>query len=272
MKTTLIEVLVMVALATITQGCAALPFLPMIPSLLMAPAPMKNARAQAAKPMTQDPEIQKAIREPEGMPGDRGVDITQQDRVSFQPAAEGSIAMRVGAVDMVSDVKARSVGDIVTVNVIESMSSQSQGSTSLSHKGSISGGIPNLLSGTEWLGQHYPLLNINSLVSGSSDSSNTGSGVMTAGDTFTATVSSVVVAVNPSGTLSIRGDRQVRVNGEDDTIRLSGVVRPEDLDSNNMVSSTLVANLQVSMVGEGQIRDKQGNGLGTRVFDWVWPF
>ncbi len=95
---------------------------------------------------------------------------------------------------------------------------------------------------------------------------------MSAGDTFTATVSSVVVAVNPTGTLSIRGDRQVRVNGEDDTIRLSGVVRPEDLDSNNTVSSTLVANLQVSMVGEGQIRDKQGNGLGTRLFDWVWPF
>jgi len=115
MKTTIVEVLVMIALGTILQGCAALPFLPMIPSLLMTAMPGKSARAQQAKPMTQDPEIQQAIREPSGAPGDRGVDITQQDRVSFQPAAEGSIAMRVGAVDMVSDVKARSVGDIVTV-------------------------------------------------------------------------------------------------------------------------------------------------------------
>jgi flagellar L-ring protein precursor FlgH len=271
MKTRILAILIVIAVGTIVQGCAAIPFLPLIPSLLTTPMPSKSKPIEN-KPMTNEPEIQAATVAPAPTPGDRGVDIPQQDRVSFQPAAEGSIPMRVGAVDIVSDLKAHSVGDIVTVSVVESMSSESKAATSLSHKGSISAGMPNLLSGTEWLSKHYPLLNINSLVSGSSDSSNTGSGDMSAGDTFTATVSSIVVAVNPSGTLSIRGDRQVRVNGEDDTIRLSGVVRPEDLDSNNQVSSTLVANLQVSMVGEGQIRDKQGNGVGTRLFDWVWPF
>ena len=76
--------------------------------------------------------------------------------------------MRVGAVDIVSDDKARSVGDIVTVNVVESMSSESKAATSLSHTGSISAGLPNLLSGTEWLSKHYPLLNTSSLVNGSS--------------------------------------------------------------------------------------------------------
>jgi flagellar L-ring protein precursor FlgH len=81
-----------------------------------------------------------------------------------------------------------------------------------------------------------------------------------------------VVAVNPSGTLSIKGDRHVRVNGEDDTIHLSGVVRPQDLDPNNMISSSQIADLEVSMLGQGQIRDKQGNGLGTRLFDWLWAF
>jgi flagellar L-ring protein FlgH len=275
MKTILAEVFLFAALGTILQGCAAaIPFLPMIPSVLMAPLPSHSSDPKPIenKPMTPDPEMQAAITAKSPTHGDRGVEIAQQDRVSFQPDAEGSIPMRVGAVDTVSDDKAHSVGDIVTVNVVESMSSESKAATSLDHKGSINAGLPNLLSGSEWLGKHYPLLNINSLVNGSSDSSNSGTGDMTAGDTFTATVSSVVVAVNPSGTLSIRGDRQIRVNGEDDTIRLSGVVRPEDLDSNNSISSSLVANLQVSMVGNGQIRDKQGAGVGTRVFDWVWPF
>jgi flagellar L-ring protein precursor FlgH len=275
MKTTFVEILLLITIGTIIQGCAAaIPFLPMLasaPSLLMAQLPFRSHPAES-KPIAQDPELQQAIIATPRIAGDKGVDIAQQDRVSFQPASEGSIPMRVGAVDIVSDVKARSVGDIVTVNVVESMSSESKASTSLAHKGSISGGIPNLLSGTEWLGLHHPQLNINSLVSASSDSSSSGSGAMSAGDTFTATVSSIVVAVNPSGTLSIRGDRHVRVNGENDTIRLSGVVRPDDLDSNNMVSSSLVANLEVSMVGEGQIRDKQGNGVGTRMFDWLWPF
>ena len=164
------------------------------------------------------------------------------------------------------------MGDIVTVSVVESMSSESKAATSLAKKSSINAGMPNLLSGTEWLSKHYPLLNTSSLLSASADNSSTGSGDMSANDTFTATVSSIVVAVNPSGTLSIKGDRHVRVNGEDDTIRLRGVVRPEDLDSNNMVSSTLVADLEVSMTGQGEIRDKQGNGAGTRIFDWLWPF
>jgi flagellar L-ring protein FlgH len=61
------------------------------------------------------------------------------------------------------------------------------------------------------------------------------------------------------------------VNGEDDVIHISGVVRPEDLDSNNSISSGLVADLEVSLLGQGQIRDKQGNGIGTRLFDWLLP-
>jgi flagellar L-ring protein precursor FlgH len=279
MKTTIVEVLVLIAIGTIVQGCAAaIPFLPAlasaVPGLLMMPmgSSHKNETIGDTKPIERDPAIQQAISAPAAIPGDSGMLIPQQDRVSFQPAAEGSIPLRVGAVDIVSDLKARAVGDIVTVNVVESMSSESKAATSLGKTSSISAGMPNLLSGTEWLSKHYPLLNTGSLINGSSASSTTGAGDMSANDTFTATVSSIVVAVNPSGTLSIKGDRHVRVNGEDDTIRLSGVVRPEDLDSNNMVSSTQVADLEVSMTGQGEIHDKQGNGLGTRAFDWLWPF
>jgi flagellar L-ring protein precursor FlgH len=278
MKIRFLQAALLISIATMVQGCAAaIPFLPALaalPGLLMTQVPSgkKAETIGDTKPIERDPAIQQAISAPAAIPGDAGMLIAQQDRVAFQPAAEGSIPLRVGAVDIVSDLKAHAVGDIVTVNVVESMSSESKAQTSLAKKNSISAGMPNLLSGTEWLSKHYPLLNTSSLFSGSADNSTTGSGDMSAGDTFTATVSSIVVAVNPSGTLSIKGDRHVRVNGENDTIRLSGVVRPEDLDSNNMVSSTLVAELEVSMTGQGEIRDKQGNGMGTRVFDWLWPF
>ena len=279
MKIKFLVAAVLIWAATMVQGCAAvIPFLPAlagaIPGLLMTSVSSgkKPETVGDTKPIERDPAIQQAISAPAAVPGDSGMLIPQQDRVAFQPAAEGSIPMRVGAVDIVSDLKARSVGDIVTVSVVESMSSESKAATSLAKKSSINAGMPNLLSGTEWLSKHYPLLNTSSLLSASADNSSTGSGDMSANDTFTATVSSIVVAVNPSGTLSIKGDRHVRVNGEDDTIRLRGVVRPEDLDSNNMVSSTLVADLEVSMTGQGEIRDKQGNGAGTRIFDWLWPF
>ena len=99
------------------------------------------------KPMTTDSEIQQAITAPGQVSGDRGVDIAQQDRISFHPAAEGSIPLRVGAVDLSSDEKARSVGDIVTVDVVESISSEAKAATSLAKSSSISARLPNLLSG-----------------------------------------------------------------------------------------------------------------------------
>jgi flagellar L-ring protein FlgH len=279
MKMKFLAAALLLAIGTMTSGCVAL--LPILPALASIPgglmmmgsaAPKKTETIGDPKPIVHDADLQQAISSPSAISGDSGMLIAQQDRVAFQPAAEGSVPFRVNAIDLVSDLKARAVGDVVTVNVIEAIDSESKAATTLSKTSSINAGMPNLFSGTEWLGQHYPLLNTNSLIGASAASATAGSGDMSAGDTFTATVSSIVVAVNPSGTLSIKGDRQVRVNGENDTIRLSGVVRPQDLDSNNMVSSALVADLEVSMTGKGEIRDKQGNGFGTRMFDWLWPF
>ena len=212
--------------------------------------------------------VRKAIATPPD--GDAGVMIAQLDRVSFQPGAEGSIPLRVAGVDLVSDVKACAVGDIVTVNVAEAIASEAKAQTSLENKRSLSAGMPNMFGVAESWAKKNPMVNLSSLLNGSTDNASTGTGDMAAADTFTATVSAIVVAVNPSGTLSIKGDRHVRVNGEDDTIHLSGVIRPQDLDSNNMIPSSQVADLEVSMLGQGQVRDKQGNGVGTRLFDWLW--
>jgi flagellar L-ring protein precursor FlgH len=272
MKNKILEIAMLLTLAIFGNACAVIPFIPMmasVPKLFVSPPKPPEPVAEAT-PRPPDPVVTKAISA--APVGDAGIMIPQLDRVAYQPNAEGSIPLRVAAVDLVSDEKAHSIGDIVTVNVSESISSEAKAGTSISKSSSISAGLPNLLSGTEWLSKHYPLLNTSSLINGSSANSTTGSGDMSAADTFTATVSAIVVAVNPSGTLSIKGDRQVQVNGEDDTIHLSGVIRPEDLDSNNMIASSQVADLQVSMLGKGQIRDKQGNGIGTRIFDWLWAF
>jgi|GEM_PF-1663527 flagellar L-ring protein precursor FlgH len=267
------------AFALAVQGCAGVvPFVPMIahatPRILF-PNHGHSANAPSDPPDPPDPAIEKAVSAvPAAVagPADRGAYIGQQDAVAFVPDSPGSIPLRVSAVDMVSDYKAHAVGDIVTVKVVESINGESSAKTDLSNKRSIQAGVPNLFTATESLAAHNPLLNLVDMIQGSSNNSATGSGDMTAADTFTATVSAVVVAVNPGGTLSIRGDRQVRINGEDDTIHLSGVVRPEDIDSNDTVASQNVADLRVSITGSGEIRDKQGDGWGTRVVDWLWMF
>jgi len=261
------------ALAIAAQGCAVVPFLPLIAAAPKALLPPPQAVSQAVpKPDPPDPQIAQQLHNGKPGEGDAGVEIPSQDRVAFAPDTSGSIPLRVAAVDLVSDVKARAVGDIVTVHVVESVTGETQAGTSLANKRSTNAALPNLFSGIESIAAKNPLLSLGSLVNSSSDNSTTGTGDMTAADTFATTVSAVVVAVNPSGTLTIKGERSLKLNGEDDTIHLAGVVRPEDVDSTNTVQSTSVADLQLSITGEGQIRDKQGNGFGTRLLDWLWLF
>jgi flagellar L-ring protein precursor FlgH len=279
MKLPTLTLAALIAASTALSGCAVVPFLPtiahMVPRMLFpghepgTVQPVTKDDPDADKP---DPALAQAITSLPAVHGDTGLAINQQDRIAFTPQAQGSIPLRVAAVDLVSDVKARTVGDVVTVNVAESISSEAKAGTTLGNKRSISAAMPNLFMATESLAKHNPLLNLTSLVNGSADNSSAGQGDMTAADTFTATVSAVVVAVNPSGTLTVKGERKLTVNGEDDTLHLSGVVRPDDIDSSNTISSTQVADLQLSISGEGQIRDKQGDGIGTRLFDWLWLF
>jgi flagellar L-ring protein precursor FlgH len=258
------------------QGCAVLPFAPTLahvaPRILFPNHDANQTGTPAADLSRPDPRINAAVIAGDPVLGDNGVAIDQHDRVAFVPNSPGSIPLRVNAVDLVSDVKAHAVGDVITVNVVESVASESKAGTALSNQRSISAGLPNLFGLAETVAKHNPIVNLNSMVNGTAQNSTTGVGDMTAADTFNATVTAVVVAVNPSGTLSVRGERQLRVNGEDDTIHLAGVVRPQDIDSNDAISSAQVADLDLSITGQGQIRDKQGDGLGTRLLDWLWLF
>jgi flagellar L-ring protein FlgH len=271
------ELLAAAVAIVLLNGCAVVPFAPMIahavPRMLFPDQdPANLAKRSNDPPPAPDQQIASAVAAPVSVAGDSGVNIDQIDRVAFAPTAPGSIPLRVAAADLVADVKARSVGDVVTVNVTEAVASESKAGTTLSNQRAITAGLPNFFSLAETIGARNPALNLGSLVNGTSSNSTTGAGDMTAADTFTATVSAVVTAVNPSGTLSIRGQRSLRVNGEDDTIHLSGVVRPQDIDSSDSIASAQIADLDLSITGEGQLRDKQGDGLATRLFDWLWLF
>lgn len=266
----------LLASGLVAGGCAVLPFAPMIahavPRMLFPDEDPSNPANHKDPPTPPDQQIASAVAAPITEPGDSGVDIDQHDRVAFAPTAPGSIPLRVTAADLVSDVKARAVGDVLTVNVTEAVTSENKAGTTLSNQRAINAGLPNFFGVVESLATKEPSVNLNDLINGSSTNSTTGAGDMTAADTFTATVSAVVTAVNPSGTLSIRGQRSLRVNGEDDTIHLTGVVRPTDIDSSDTVASAQIADLDLSITGSGESRDQQGSGLGTRLFDWLWLF
>jgi flagellar L-ring protein precursor FlgH len=89
---------------------------------------------------------------------------------------------------------------------------------------------------------------------------------------LTATVPSLVRKVLPNGNLFIEGHRVVLVNNEEQHFYISGVVRPIDIDGENTVSSTMVADAEIEFTGRGILTDNQRQGLFQRFFSWIWPF
>jgi flagellar L-ring protein precursor FlgH len=78
--------------------------------------------------------------------------------------------------------------------------------------------------------------------------------------------------VLPNGNLVVQGTREVLVNHEQQFITLTGIVRPLDVDRENVVLSTQLADASITIGGLGVVADKQRSGWGTWLFDFVWPF
>jgi len=88
----------------------------------------------------------------------------------------------------------------------------------------------------------------------------------------TASVAARVTEVMPNGNLSIFGRRAMKVDNEVQYIMVSGIVRPDDIDSDNRVESTSLADSRIEYYGKGALADKQKPGWGTRIIDNIWPW
>ncbi len=99
-----------------------------------------------------------------------------------------------------------------------------------------------------------------------------GQGATGRSERLTATVPAVVRQVLPNGNLFIEGHRVVRVNNEEHHFYISGVVRPIDIDQQNSVLSSMVADAEIEFTGRGALSDNQHQGFLSRVWGWIWPF
>lgn len=189
--------------------------------------------------------------------------------------AEGSLWSDNTALDLYLDKKARRVGDILVVRIVEDPQASLNADTSASRSSGISAKL-KLLGYMDALAAKNPHLAQNpgtdDLISSDLASNFTGSGSSTRTGNITAYISAVVVKVFPNGNLFINGKREINVNNETQYIVLSGVVRPADISSDNEIASTYVANAQIYYSGVGAVSDKQKPGWLGKVVDHVWPF
>ncbi len=194
-----------------------------------------------------------------------------QDRFSHlpiqkpAPVAEGSLWSAQAPFNLYGDVKAGNVGDVVTINIIESASASKNATTTTSRNSSLEAnwsGVFEKLAG-QWVGTDHKAALGNAF---------DGKGETTRSSTLNAFITAQVIQVAPNGNLVLQGSRQVRVNNEIQFITIQGMVRPVDISANNVVLSTYLADAMIELNGQGVVSDKQRPGWLTRILDWAWPF
>jgi flagellar L-ring protein precursor FlgH len=193
-----------------------------------------------------------------------------QEKAPTSEARAGSV-WRGQLTGLFSDQRAKFVGDIVTVKIVEVSQASESATTDTTRKSQTVAGISNLF-GIETHGSG-PFKNSANLVNSNSPNNDfSGSGATTRTGSLSATITARVMDVLPNGNLAVEGKREIFVNNEKKEILLQGVVRPRDIAFDNSILSTQIADAKVIYTGIGVVAEKQRPGWGQRLFDYVWPF
>lgn len=185
---------------------------------------------------------------------------------STMPALNGSIYQAGLSRPMFEDRRARYVGDILTINIVENTSASSSANASASRTSGIKMGVANPMTGV--LGRSLEGLNLEA-----SNANNT-AGKGAAGNTnvFRGNITVTVTEVLPNGNLMVSGEKMVSIGPGDEYVRLSGVVNPANISGGNVVDSSKVADAKIEYKSAGYIGESMGMGWLARFFLNVSPF
>ena len=186
--------------------------------------------------------------------------------VTFNPNS----LWRTGSRAFFKDQRAHQVGDILTVSVNINDNAQIANETQRSRAEAQDSTINNFFGRAT-----VPLVNTtvgNSLLNTNSTMSSDGKGTVNRQEALLTNVAAVVTQVLPNGNLVVEGKQEIRVNAEVRELIVGGIVRPEDIQSDNTIDSTKIAQARIAYGGRGQISDLQQPRYGQQVFDVLLPF
>jgi flagellar L-ring protein precursor FlgH len=186
---------------------------------------------------------------------------------------EASLLKRTAYRGFFQDLRAFQIGDLVTINIVETSKASKSAGTKTSRESGIHAGIDNLLGYENQMKKLFPQdFDNQNMFNASLVNSFDGSGTTDRVETMTAFMTARVMNVTTNGNLYIEGRRQIRVNNETQFIILSGLIRPTDISPNNTVLSSYIADAKIEYLGSGSVSDKQRPGWLGRIVDVVWPF
>lgn len=211
-----------------------------------------------------------AIADPTAQAGYRPVQMPMPEPVvaSYQPNSLFSNEAR----GFFKDQRAHKIGDILTVMVTIDDSAKISNSTDRERSSSSEGSVGGVLGSI--FGGKVPLADVEASgkISTGGEMADGGTGSVNRKENLETQVAVVVTQVLPNGNLVIEGRQEVRVNYEVRDMIVAGVVRPEDVQSDNTVPSSKIAEARISYGGRGQITAVQQPRYGQQVVDAIMPF
>ncbi len=182
--------------------------------------------------------------------------------------SNGAIYQEGKDVALFQDIKARRVGDVLTVELVERTDASKKASTNTSRSTAVDIANPTILGRPVTAGGVGILaanLDASHDFAGQGDSSQSNS--------LTGNITVTVAEVLPNGNMVVRGEKRLTLNRGDEFIQLSGIIRPSDVDTNNTVLSTQLADARITYSGRGELAQANTMGWLARFFNSVfWPF
>ncbi|MDP4024560.1 flagellar basal body L-ring protein FlgH [Methylobacterium sp. NEAU 140] len=211
-----------------------------------------------------------AIEDPTSQPGYKPVRMPMPD---IQPVSYAPNSLwRTGSRAFFKDQRAAKLGDLLTVKVNVTDQANLANETKRSRAATESFGLPNALGlENNVIGKTFGVGG-SALLNLTSDTSNEGAGSIKRAESVNTNVAAVVTQVLPNGNLVVEGKQEIRINFEVRELVVAGVVRPEDIESDNTIASTKIAQARIAYGGRGQITDVQQPRYGQQIVDILLPF
>lgn len=186
----------------------------------------------------------------------------------FQPVNNGSIFQQGRSVRLFEDSKAFRIGDLLTISLSESTNATKSAATNTAKDDEATIGAGTILGVTPTYKGQSVLSN-----SLSSERAFTGSGDTAQSNSLQGEITVMVSEILPNGNLVVRGEKIIGLNQGSEFIRITGIVRPQDVSSNNDVTSGKLANARIFYGGGGVIAEANTKGWLSRFFNSpVFPF
>jgi flagellar L-ring protein precursor FlgH len=183
--------------------------------------------------------------------------------MEFKPEPNGSIFQTGRSVRLFEDNKAFRIGDVLSVTLLEATNASKSAETNTEKEDEADIGA-SLLFGSDG-----PTVNGNLVLNSNFDAERefSGKGDSAQSNSLEGEIAVTVVDVLPSGNLVVRGEKIIGLNQGSEFIRISGLVRPQDVSTDNIVVSTKLANSRIFYGGGGTIAESNTKGWLSRFFD-----